>query len=448
MSKKQKLDEVRKILLALLLARKGATPLPVLERDYCEMTDQRHIPYLQFGYPDLVGFLQSMPEHFIVEEHNGIHYIHGIASEKSKHVSSLVARQKTTTNHPKAKYTSHNLRQPSYNHRVQHMKSQQVKIAPDKLFFLMQYIKSNPLGVSLQNAVAFVQQLVPFINISTQELRTQLCCLSHQLLLDGNMIYPTWNNNQHNTYQQPLKEELQLNELPSNSASLPTTQIECAAGQEDFDCEQYFSDENDFVPVDHVANSHAETSEQKFATNFAQYANCEQTEMFDYNKVKNNTEINPEDFAINSRSNMELTIDCQDLSQIVNDRTKLRLKKLMQKNPEGIWCADLPNVYLHEYKVPLNYTQLGFASVREFTSYLPKIFYMTQINKADDFILFSADKRPVVPETDLIDVTQISHNRYDEHEAKAQCCNDDNAPIPSDVVNIIINYSLIIYIFT
>lgn len=431
MSKDEKLDDIRKIILSLLVARKGATPLPVLEKDYYE-AESRRIPYRRFGYSDLMGFLESMPEHFVIEQHNNMHFVRGIASEKSKHVGSLVARQKMPQKPPR--YVPSHLRQASFNQwRVQHMKSQQIKIAPDKLFYLMHYVKNNPQGVSLQNAVAHLQGKVPYISITTQGLRAQLGELQHQLYLDGNMIYP-----KNLGYQQSLIKERQRNEVQSDSGLLAATQTECAAGQEDFDV-QYYSDD-DFLPADSYQR-HEETSEQFAAS---QYANYEQTGMF---KVQDNGMEIRENFAKNS--NMKKTVEYQDLSQIISDRTKSRLEELMRKNPEGIWCAELPKTFFQEYKVHLNYTQLGFASVREFTSYLPKIFYMKQINKTDDFMLYSADKRPIVPKSDPIDAVQT--NQFDEHSTtqynKDDDDDDNNAPIPSDVVR---NNNLLgdIFLFT
>ncbi|TGZ57145.1 Tudor domain-containing protein 5 [Temnothorax longispinosus] len=87
----QNLDEIRKLIQALLLSRNGATAVPLLERNYYDAENTR-IPYRQFGYYNLVEFLQSFPEHFIVEQYNGGHYVRGIPSERSRHVSSLVSR--------------------------------------------------------------------------------------------------------------------------------------------------------------------------------------------------------------------------------------------------------------------------------------------------------------------------------------------------------------------
>lgn len=458
-----KLDEVRKIILSLLLSRKGPTPIPILERDYRDIEGQR-IPFRQYGYADLVGFLRSMPEHFIIEECNGSHTVRGIASEKSKHVSSLVARQKIDQ---KSRYVSPHLREP-FNHRASHIKSQRVKIAPDKLLLLIQYVRNNPNGVSMQNALLYVQRLVPFVSISIHDLRDQLRELSHQLSMDGNMIYAVLNNvlrdnvasssHQQSLADKPLMpQSLNKSELPSDSGSPPTTQTIYAAGQEDSNWIEDFDDENDFVTVNHSAGKcqRREKTSEQLATNLAK---CEKTDMFNYSNVKNNNvEINVDDyFGMNSDSSMEMNTaemnitEPLDVSEIISDRVKFRLEELLRKHPEGIWCAELPDKFLQEYKVGLNYTRLGFPSVREFTSYLPKIFYMTQSNKSDDFLLYSADKRPVVPKTDPIDITQASCNRYDEHNTvQAHCSNDDNAPIPSNVVrNKLFVRSIYIYLLS
>ncbi|XP_018406619.1 PREDICTED: uncharacterized protein LOC108782760 [Cyphomyrmex costatus] len=440
-------DEIRTLVLSLLIARKGSTPVTVLERDYYEI-EKKRIPYKKFGYNNLVHFLQSMPDHFVVEEYEGIHYVRGIAN-KSKHVSSLVSRQKTTTN-SRIKYP---LRQATtFNRRNQHTRFQQVRLTPDKLCLLVQYIKSNPNGVSLQNAVLYAQQLVPHVNISSSDLHTQLYELSHQLCMDGYMIYAVQNGLQSNVVQQPSNRR-PLIETPStqfwnepelsSDSILPPKQTEYAAGQEDFEWVEYFSDEGDFVSVHTSSNNinnckkRAKTSEL-LVTNLAQHVKSEQTDMFNYNKNEDDIEINENDYFPMNYNNTEMrATECsQDKSEIVSDRIKTRLRELLQKYPNGIWCAELPDIYLKEYKVHLNYNKLGFTSVREFTSYLPKIFYMTQVKKTDDFKLYSADKRPVVPNTELTNEPCASQDhRYDERgTAQTQYNNDDDkAPIPSKV---------------
>ncbi|XP_077274213.1 uncharacterized protein LOC143903962 isoform X2 [Temnothorax americanus] len=365
----EKLDEIRQLILALLVSRKGATAVPLLERDYYDAENTR-IPYRQFGYSNLVEFLQSFPEHFIVEQYNGGHYVRGIPSEKSRHVSSLVSRQRMREP-PRARYNGPPRFRPPFNRRPHHYARpvQEFHIAPDMLCQLMQHIKDHPNGVSLQDAVTIVQRSVSNVNITAQQLRGQLQLLSHQLRLDGNMIFPILSNDSHNAAQQqrPMEEP----QLPSKSLSdleSPPTPTVCAAGQEDYENYiEYFSDDDDFLPVDSASN-------------------CQR-------RAETNGEISDrEAFAMmNGNGNTEMRTANVDVSQLISDRIKLRLEELMRKHPDGIWCAELPNLYLREYKV----------------------------NKMGDFMLYSADKRPVVPEP--IDIAPTLRN------------DEDNAPIPADV---------------
>ncbi|XP_011688038.1 PREDICTED: uncharacterized protein LOC105450087 isoform X2 [Wasmannia auropunctata] len=409
-----------------------------------------------------------MPDQFKIEQYNGSHYVRGIASDKSKHVSSLVARQKRPTNaRNPPRFLPPHLRQSSsstFNRHPQHTRHQPVIISHDKLLLLVQYIQSNPNGVGMDRAVKFAQKLVPYTNLSEQDLRAQLRELPHQVHLQGSMVYPAQNNDLQDSaaYSQPMKvpvrEEPQSWNKPESSSDVASplnAQNVFVAGEEDQDWIECSSDENDFIPAGCNPGSNykkrVKTSEL-LETNIAQHMKYEQTDMYklknnlengdDMYKAKNDLEDDDYSITINSSKSNTGTKDIKllDLSEIISDRTKLRLEKLLEKHPDGIWCADLPDIYLNEYKVPLSYTDLGFTSVREFTSHLPKIFYMTQVHKTSDFLLYSADKRPVVPKTDSIDIAQASnthtlHNKYDEHSSdmQAHCRNAEDDPIPSEV---------------
>ncbi|XP_011159962.2 uncharacterized protein LOC105195977 isoform X1 [Solenopsis invicta] len=428
------LDDVRTVLLSCLLARKGLTPLPVLERDFYDL-EKKRIPYRQFGYSDLASFIQSMPDHFSIELYRGNTCVRGIASEKTQHIKSLVDRQKADNK----RYVSSHSRQfyPSHNRR-QH-KSQRVRISHEKLSDLISYIQKSPTGVSLNVASTYVQCLVPYVEVNKEDLREQLRELTHLLNLDGNMIYPILSNDLPSTssHSQSFMEKPSLSqswdpsELRNDSASPPTKQTECAAGQED---DLYCSEENDFVPAGcRITRTQKRTkTSEHLATNVAYYAQSEQTDKFSY-KVQNDSEISEDECFASTDSKNNITLKTQDVYNIISNRTISRLEKLLQKHPEGIWCAELPDLYYNEYNVPLNYTVLGFASVREFTFYLPKIFYMTQVNKTDDFLLFNADKRPVVPKTESTDMTQSSNKRYDKHNKVQEYNNNNEEPIPSDI---------------
>ncbi|XP_024941544.1 uncharacterized protein LOC107268430 isoform X2 [Cephus cinctus] len=90
--------------------------------------------------------------------------------------------------------------------------------------------------------------------------------------------------------------------------------------------------------------------------------------------------------------------DFESLQDLINTRTKFRLEMLIQKFPDGIWCSELPERYRIEYKIPLDYVDLGFSSVSDFAAHLPQIFHIVQPIEGGDFILYNA-KIPL-PESD------------------------------------------------
>ncbi|KAL6439775.1 hypothetical protein ACFW04_004067 [Cataglyphis niger] len=423
-------DEIRKILLSLLLARPGAIPIPVLDRDYYEAEGER-IPWRKFGYADVTEFLKSMPEHFVIEWCNGGHYVRGIASEKTKHVSSLVSRQKSTSK----KYIAPRIHRPFINRCITQMQRQRVRIPAEQLSYLVTFVRNNPNGVYLRDALAMLQKQLPHVMLSLYDMREQLLELPHSLYLDCDMIYPTNDvSREAKNYQQ--SSTLESQKMPRSSA-METT---CVGGDEGSDfLEDEDSEENSFVSVKYLNNNCPKKSKtsERLAASFTRNANNEQNAMFNYN---NDVDVDEYFGATNNSDKPDtMTANYVDLSSLISDRTKSRLDQLVRKHPEGIWCADLPDKYLKEYNVHLNYTELGFTSVREYVSYLPNIFYMTRANSTDDFLLYSADKRPTVPDQEVsksepIEISPSSREQHNEHNAvRTQHSDDDSAPIPANV---------------
>lgn len=444
----RKLDDIRKVLLSLLLARPGSTPIPILDRDYYEAEGER-IPWRKYGFADLVDFLNSMPEHFVIEWCNGVCHVRGIASEKTKHVSSLVSRQKLPS---KSKYIPPPFRQGNITNRIitrylPQMQRHRVRIPAQQLSYIITCIKNNPKGISMRNVISMLHKQWPFITVSMYDMREQLRELSHFLYLDCDMIYPklSVNDVSRDVEIHPQPSTLQPQNVPRSSPK----EIMCVGGEEGSDFSEELDDEDGFVPTNYVNNypKQPKTSEW-LAANFTRNANNEQNTMFNHND-----DINDDNLAtINNLNTM--TSDFVDISSLIDDRTKSRLDRLVQKHPEGIWCADLPEKYFKEYNINLNYNELGFTSVREYVSYLPNIFYMTRANSTDDFLLYTADKRPTVPDQELsktepIEIRPSSHEQHneihDEYDTVRIQCDNDNAPIPADVVSI---YFLVIaYIY-
>ena len=65
-------------------------------------------------------------------------------------------------------------------------------------------------------------------------------------------------------------------------------------------------------------------------------------------------------------------------SGFINERTLIRLEKLVDNHPEGIWCSELPALYKKEYNLDLEYLDLGFYNITEFVNKLPDIFVIVE----------------------------------------------------------------------
>lgn len=104
----------------------------------------------------------------------------------------------------------------------------------------------------------------------------------------------------------------------------------------------------------------------------------------------NNNNNNNENYAIDDNDENY----CSENTLEINPRLKERLKIIIQNHPEGIWCADLPDIYRKESGLELEYNELGFQSVVAFASQLPDIFHCICPNQRGDYKLFNA-KLPV-----------------------------------------------------
>jgi len=445
-SENSEYNETCKVILSLLLARKDATPVPILNKDYHEIEGE-YIPCHKFGYVDLVAFLKSKPQYFKVERYGGRYYVRGIASEKSKHVSSLVARQRCG----KMKNSSNPQLYKAVSCYSPHTQQRQCnKIPVEKMHFLVQYMKNYPNGLNIQNITIILQKQLPLATLTVDEVRKQLRELSHQLIMNGDMIYPISSSN----VSQELKHcQKSPTSVPQTRSAYHQAEVAHAAGNENW-MEEYDSDQNEYLSDDCERNDYLvrRSTNKRLPANFVQSTDGKR--IFEN---KNNKKIDC--FA---------TSDCDtncnkegapndgytaDICTLISDRMRSQLEQLIRKYPEGISCAELPEKFLSEYKMHLNYTKLGFSSVREFASYLPDIFYMSRVNSIDDFMLFGANKKPVIPNQDayenqatkFIGTKTNSSKRYEQNLPRTKYNAD--AAVPKDIVSHKL-YSMAISMFT
>ncbi|XP_043288541.1 tudor domain-containing protein 5-like [Venturia canescens] len=291
-------EEVQNLLSYLLITRKETfttgVPIIKLDLDFKEETGI-HIPFREFGHGCLVDFLQSLTGGLSIRPYNGTHYAYPVVSEKTNHVSNLVADQ----NHRKI---------ASYRHE--------------------EYKQPQPRDTS-------------------------------------------------------TSEESRANDQPSrfNGGKAICKPAGFSYSEDDDYSKDFYAevDENTVQKEDDKPKENHPSNEKTpvYSTSSSE---------------KNETAKCPPGFheLKESTSTNDNATDNEAISHLINERTRLRLQKLIEKHPDGIWCTDLPELYRNEYTIPLNYKELGFVSVIEFVSHLPGIFQSTRPQDKGDFKVYNA----------------------------------------------------------
>lgn len=88
------------------------------------------------------------------------------------------------------------------------------------------------------------------------------------------------------------------------------------------------------------------------------------------------------------KSATQTRIQMNSLSDLVKNSTKVRLQKLVEKYPNGIRCCDIPKEYLNEFKLELEYCDIGFNSVIEFIHAIPDTLKIVKLS--DEYKVFDS----------------------------------------------------------
>ncbi|XP_026295420.1 uncharacterized protein MAL13P1.304 [Apis mellifera] len=435
----QKRENTQTTILALLLTHKGGCTLRQLNNDYYE-TEGEHIPWKELGYSSLLAFLYSMSKTVQIENKNNTFIIQGIASEKSKHVSKLVAGQKC-----QKPFFGRKFYKP--NHYFPTTAPPRIRIPAEILSRIISLVNDHPDGVNKYYVLQEIHLCMPFANITMKDMEEQLQELSHTIFQTSTKIYPT------HAKVKGFNHLKNCNNMTSNSKSISQNgekyKSVTVAGDEDLnDILNY--DEEDILEFSHSDSFSSKSIKNKSTSSFIketvfkyqdQETECLQNET---PKSQHNNDIQIQMKLNNSiEKDEENVLDKKNVEILINERIKFRLEKLIQNHHDGIWCADLPKKYLEEYKVSLNYEELGFNSVREFASQLPDIFHCIQPHNAGDFMLYYA-KREIpsnkIKENDKINNITDWYNIYetiDEEALPAEVSPDTcKILIPDNVMSI------------
>ncbi|XP_078042851.1 uncharacterized protein LOC144473122 [Augochlora pura] len=331
----EKHESTQTTILALLLSQKGGYTLSQLCKEYYEVEGE-NIPWKKLGYTSLMNFIQSMSKSIKIESNQNTVILKGIASNKSKHVSKLVAGQKD---------------EKAPIRRTMYKSSYYSKTLPSNLYIpseilsmIINIVNKHPNGVHKDFVLQKIQNCMPYTNITMSDMEERLHLLSHKISATSNRLYPVQSSSQN---------------ISSKMA------IMIAGEEEQLDSSSDHVDENKFTLLHSTSVSTERNNNVEKYTISNNYNSIEKESCFTYKHGRD----------------------------LINSRVKFRLEKLIQNNPNGIWCAELPEKYLEEYRVNLNYKELGFSSIREFVSHLPEIFHCVQIDNTGDFILYYSKRQ-------------------------------------------------------
>ncbi|XP_017767106.1 PREDICTED: uncharacterized protein LOC108555793 [Eufriesea mexicana] len=390
----QKRENIQTTILALLLTQKGGCTLRELDNDYFQL-EGMYIPWKDLGYSSLLSFLRSIPKAVKIENKNNTIIVKGIASDKSIHVSKLVAGQKSVKQLPGRK---------SYkpNHYFPMTAPPRIHVSADILSKIVSLVNDNPDGVNKDYILHEVRSCMPFVNITMDDIENQLQELSHTIFQRNNKIYPI------QTKIEDLDHLKSSNDMSSSEPTMVSNNkqvckplIVTIAGDENLGDMLNVDDEENMFEFPSTKTFHSDHTKSITKTkptfsfieeSISKYQD-QMAEHISIPKVQYDNNINQTQVEFdNIRRDEESQVFNKDVKILINERMKFRLEKLIQNHFDGIWCSDLPKKYLEEYKVPLNYVELGFNSVREFASQLPEIFHCIQPYSTGDFILYYAKR--------------------------------------------------------
>ncbi|OAD60754.1 Tudor domain-containing protein 5 [Eufriesea mexicana] len=438
----QKRENIQTTILALLLTQKGGCTLRELDNDYFQL-EGMYIPWKDLGYSSLLSFLRSIPKAVKIENKNNTIIVKGIASDKSIHVSKLVAGQKSVKQLPGRK---------SYkpNHYFPMTAPPRIHVSADILSKIVSLVNDNPDGVNKDYILHEVRSCMPFVNITMDDIENQLQELSHTIFQRNNKIYPI------QTKIEDLDHLKSSNDMSSSEPTMVSNNkqvckplIVTIAGDENLGDMLNVDDEENMFEFPSTKTFHSDHTKSITKTkptfsfieeSISKYQD-QMAEHISIPKVQYDNNINQTQVEFdNIRRDEESQVFNKDVKILINERMKFRLEKLIQNHFDGIWCSDLPKKYLEEYKVPLNYVELGFNSVREFASQLPEIFHCIQPYSTGDFILYYAKRElpsnKIKEKCKANNITELYHIYETNDEEALPSLDTCKGLIPDNVMNI------------
>ncbi|XP_051162712.1 uncharacterized protein LOC127282488 [Leptopilina boulardi] len=436
LSSNKKREDVAIVIRSLLTTYQDGVTIRRLAEDY-EEVECEPIPFKEFNCPTLYSFLQELQNYVRIERVNNQTLLFPVITDKTKHIAEFVKNQRSK-NPNRRKF-----QRPFLGYCAN---KSQVTINKNLLTQLVQCVYLYPHGVPMFNVILFLNQHIYPLQITKQELERQLNLISHLVIVCGDKLYPkhvmpifpqqfltnyAYNNNNNNNWtlhgnynsqnsniirqQKPV----QNSHIKPNIVPVQNSKIQPNIIQEEKSAnfiEKSNKTENKIPLLVKGANDVYKLNEE------LKTLISEITEKCEIKSDKNDIplkECQQENMSTNIKIDDE---NSKPENSIKSDRdltifTTIRLSKLIQKFPNGIWCSELTKLYLQEYNSPLLYSEKEFSSLLDFVYHLPKIFHCVKPLNEKDYKLFNAKNNlPHLKNDKKSNIPDYSHD-YDDFKS-------------------------------
>ncbi|XP_034934642.1 uncharacterized protein [Chelonus insularis] len=402
----KEINEINSLIVAQLAAEKNKTAIPIakIERDYREETGER-IPYAKLGFPKLVDYLKTVPGVEVIEMYNA-HYVNFMGTEDSQHIVDLVSKQRYK-NPPRnaRRYTGYTKNSSnSYGSRSYGSLTRTNRNITDNILSILRRYSNGLTRTELLQKLNYECALDE--NLTT--LNDYLKILGKQITIRDKLIYENIrkkSDDSHNSgyYRCDQVDSTRFNHYDANyqstytnnkTRSNPMKEDLDYNGFIDLETNQFCVTENDLLHEIKASdcNNHYNSVEEEHRMNYSDMAKLHQQNITHETLLCSDNSENIIDTT--NRREYIFSQNKDYVSTALSKRVKFRLEKLIQSRPQGIWCTELPKLYEEEYKIPLEWTNLGFHRLSDFTAHLSDIFHVIGPQLNGDFKLYNA-KEPV-----------------------------------------------------
>ncbi|XP_014224286.1 uncharacterized protein LOC106650659 [Trichogramma pretiosum] len=416
--KEARLKEVKSIIRSLLISNIKIDVKPTfLDSMYFDLEGKR-IPFREFGYQNLIEFLSKIPDTTrFVKNRAGEICVKHVDTEKSAHISDLVYKQKAPP--AKKRKAAPIVRRPSYNNFSSNNNNYYKSLKPSNQTNYHSRQPSNqsnttyntgtnyrrpnmtiPAKIPENHPITFLSDVLREFrynmtkNDQPMGIRKSELLFKVNALLDRSNHYTIFSLNAHLrqipdieivndfVYFKDLMKKMTkapvtiptpaniITPAPANIVTSTPANIITPTPLPKPICVMKSSNSlnhdsahksidvlNDNHYRKDISESYQNSKTNSNVKNETNTAHCSTTKEFDnlsIDKKLNGYPEVPKEFA-------------------VNDKLKLRLEKLLQNNPEGIWCSDLPKIYENEYGIEFEFQEYGFQNILAFLTSLDDI---------------------------------------------------------------------------